>query len=227
MKPGKIYNTIIASIWGAMLLMIPNTSRVWAAGPAVQNKISFTESWTDKPVCSYDKDGKAWSCYVASPGSMTISATITGIFSAATTNTPFNITLGNFTGEFILGDDLKFKPGKSTTATFFLTTENDNGKTVILNTIKLTWTANKLTVTSTGKGDSAGGYSIGWEKYDGTGNGKTNDTISGEILFGTTDVIFTNVALTGTLKTKFDVPTKDGSSNNLSTVSLKGSGTAP
>ena len=220
----------IVSLLSTILLLIVNAGNVHAASPPAPNKISFTESSADKIYCSNDEGD--WSCMKDDVYSYTLSATIAGNFTGLTTNTQFEITLDDgIDFSHTLGDDKKYKVGKSTSATFVESYDDDyTGKTTVTDTTKLKWTASKLSITITGKN---GGW-IATGNYDEEDSGKISTMVpdnygsvplTGNIIFGNTSVTFSNVNFTGTVKTK-DSTAKDGSDFLLSTISLKGSGTA-
>ena len=234
MKRILIHRLNITNLLGTVLLTLAIAGSVRAASAPVQTKISYTESYADKAgVCTFDRDAvdpedptAAWSC--DSPGfsdSFTISATVAGVFSNLTADTEFTLSLGAFTTTHTLADSTAhYVPGRTTSATFVDPGEDANGKAVVLDTVKLKWTAKLLTVTITGKATMDYGTAIAADTYDGYDSGKlSGDTLTGEIIFNDTDVTFDSVAITGTVRTH-DVSTKDGSGATLSTISLKGSG---
>ena len=246
MKRPMINHPVSASLLVTLLLTTILTSPTrGATPPAPPHKITFTESWADKAgKCYYDSTmadptdpTAAWSCdSPSSSDSITISATITGVFDTATltADTPFTLTLGDFSVPYTLGGDtgdIKFKPGKSTSATIPIPGQNANGDPVVAGKISLKWTTKKLTVTITAKSID-GTTSIQAANYEGAPTAKLSTTaatnpetqIAGNITFGNTSVNFDTVDFTGAVTTK-DINTKDGAGATLSTISLKGSGT--
>ena len=218
MKTSPITQTISACLLGAVLFVAAGTAQ--AATKPVQDKISYTEAWADKIVCTRE-DGDVW-CDTTSSDSITISATISlaGVDTKQfNQDTLFSLTLGEFEIEHSLGDDTKFTTSKKTptSATFKDTGEDDNGKTILLDTVKLSWTTKQLTVTITAKT-----LPITADNYDGNDSGAVNDTLTGSIDFGDVSVSFDSVTVTGKVTTKN--VTKSGDDYTLSTISLKGSG---
>ena len=241
MKRTMITHPVSASLLVTLLFTpILTGSTRGATPPAPPHKITFTESWADKAgICTYDSSladptdpTAAWSCdSPSSSDSITISATITGVFTTVTADTPFTLSLGAFNIPHTVGDDTKFKPGKSTGATFTDLGQDANGKDIVVDKVILKWTAKKLTVTVTGKSVD-GTTSIQASNYEGADTAKLSTTaatnpetpIAGNITFGDTSVNFDAVDFTGAVTTK-NINTKDGTGATLSTISLKGSGT--
>ena len=244
MKRTMINHPVSTSLLAILLLTISLVGPTHGATPAPAHKITFTESWADKAgKCTYYSDmadpsdpTAAWSCdSPANSDSITISATITGVFDTATltADTPFTLTLGDFSAPYTLGGDTgdkKYKLGKSTSATIPIPGQNANGDPVVAGKISLKWTAKKLTVTITAKSID-GTTSIHAANYEGAETKKLSTTaaanpetpIAGNITFGDTSVNFDAVDFTGAVTTK-DINTKDGAGATLSTISLKGSG---
>ena len=209
----------------AILLVLAATRTAPAASKPVLTKLAFVETDVDKLVCT-GNPGLGVSCDTPFSDSFTITATVAGVFTGLTDNTTFELIFGGVDYLNSLGDDARYKTGKSTSATFVDTSADATGRSVVVDTIKLKWTANQLTVTIAGKATADYGSSIVAPAYDGTASGKITHSLTGSINFNSTTVLFTNVAYTGTVSTK-TVHAKDGSNYPLSTISLKGSGTAP
>ena len=213
MKLSRIHHSTITSVFGVLLLMLVASSPAHA-----DNKLTFTENHTDKLVCV---PYQGYICEAPSDITITISAKLIGSFDSLDANTPFQLTLGNYSKSYTLGDDRKYVSGRSTSATI--------NAGLLGGTIKLKWTQSQLTVTITGKllhtiFPSGEGWIVAGQ-YDGNPSGKINDTLSAEVVFSDTDVVFDSVPFSGTIKTK-TAHGKDGNNYPLSTISLKGSGTA-
>ena len=199
-------------------------SNLPAASPLPANKLTLVESYADKLVC-VSAAGDV-SCNPTFGDSYTISATISGVFTGLTAGTSFELILNNLDVMNVLGDDPKFTPGKSTSATFVDKESDANGRAVLAQTVKLKWTSKQLTVTITGKATPDYGNTVAADNYIGSDSGKISDQLSGNINFSDTVINFDTVTLTGTVKTK-TVAAKDGSAYDLSTIANKGSGTGP
>ena len=246
MKRAIINHLASTGLLVTLFLTLTITGSTRGATPAPPHKITFTESSADKAgKCTYDSTmadptdpAAGWSCDSPSTSeSITISATITGVFNTAafTADTPFTLSLGAFSASATLGGDTgdaKYKPGKSTSATIPISGQDANGNPVVAGKISLKWTAKKLTVTITGKwGD--GSTSIQASNYEGAESAKISTTtgtspespISGTIMFDSASVTFATVDFSGSVSTK-PINTKDGQGASLSTISLKGSGTS-
>lgn len=212
----------LTSWLGTLLVTLALASNLAAASKPVPSKISIVESYADRLVCTTE-DGDV-SCDTAFTDSFTITATITGVFTGLTAETTFEINLNGLDLTHALGDDSKYKPGKSTSATFVDSGADANDRPVVVDTIKLKWTTKQLTVTMTGKATADYGSTAVADNYVGNDSGKINDTVAGTITFGRTTLAFPNIAITGSVATK-TVHAQDDSDYDLSTVSIKGSAT--
>ena len=241
MKANPVHPALIASLSGALSLMIVTAGNARAAAASPSNKISFTESWSDKLGTCERMDpadpSAGWSCADSSRSdSITISATIalpgTSFINTLANDTRFHLDLGGFSTDHTLMDDIHYNAGKSTSVTFKETadTEDKNGNplTIAVDTVKLSWTATKLTVTVSGKFDPSMGSAIVANHYDGNSSTPATaslDSTSGHVSIGTTSVAFDSVAVTGKITTTTK-QNKDQSDYKISTIALKGSGTA-
>jgi len=206
-------------MWLGVLVL---TSNLPAASPPPANKLTLVESYADKLVCV--SAGGDVSCNPTFSDGYTISATISGVFTGLTAGTSFELILNNLDVMNVLGDDPKFTPGKSTSATFVDNESDANGRTVTAQSVKLKWTSKQLTVTITGKATLDYGTTVAADSYIGNDSGKISDQLSASINFSDTAINFDTVTITGTVKTK-TVAAKDGSDYDLATVAIKGSGT--
>ena len=221
-NPSRLQHRIrigLRLMWLGVLVL---TSNLPAASPPPANKLTLVESYADKLVC-VSAAGDV-SCNPTFSDSYTVSATISGVFTGLTAGTSFELILNNLDVMDVLGDDPKFIPGKSTSATFVDSESDAYGRTVTAQSVKLKWTSKQLTVTITGKATLDYGTTVAADNYIGNDSGKISDQLSGSINFSDTVINFDTVTITGTVKTK-TVAGKDGSDYDLSTIAIKGSGT--
>ena len=212
----------IRTVWLLTLIGAVALEPLSAAPLPVANKLTLTESYADKLMCQ-SAAGDV-SCDQTFSDGYTISATISGGFTGLTAATSFELVLNGLDIMDVLGDDPKYQPGKSTSATFVDIESDANGRAVTAQTVKLKWTSKQLTVTVTGKATPDYGNPVAADSYAGNDSGKISDQLSGSINFSDTTINFDTVTLTGTVKTK-TVAAKDGSDYDLSTIAIKGSGT--
>jgi len=200
----------------------------YAGTKPVQNILSFSESWSDK-VDSWKDFEDVWNEKVSS-GKYSVKATVSlaGVdITQFNEGTTFSLNLGGVNVYYTLGDDPAYHTAgikkASTSATFVETALDEHDKTVVVCSVQLRWTADKLTVTVKGKcNPDFYGTAIAADGYDEQLSGLISDTLSGEIDFDTLVVYFDDLPIDGKIKTQ-DV-TKGLDDFTLSSISLKGEG---
>lgn len=220
--PSRLQHLVRSGRWLAWLVFLPLASNLPAGNPPPVNKLTLVEAYADKLVCV--TAGGDVSCDTTFSDTYTISATISGVFTGLTAGTSFELICNDLDVMYVLGDDAKFTPVKSTSATFIDTESDANGRTVVAQTVKLKWTPKQLTITLTGKATADYGNPAAAGNYVGNVSGKVSDVLAVSLNFSDTTITFDNITLTGTVKTK-TVAAKDGSAYDLSTIAIKGSGT--
>ncbi len=192
-------DTILGS---PLIVRTTNGGRIQKA--ACSNTIAFTESYADKIFCS--GSGYDFGCSAVPSDKLTIKATLSLLGVDVTqfnANTPFDITVGNFSADYSLSDDPHWSPGK-TSATFVDREAGDIGNLVSLQTIRLKWTASQLTVTVTGNNPETpdvGFTPVLAPVYDQQPTGVINDAVPATLDFGGVTNTFDAVYCAGALVT--------------------------
>ena len=228
MKRKMINRKIVVGLMSLTLLAFANVCSYARTAAAPTNTLSYSESLCDKIVCTGNKtDG--WTCDMFTGDSFTITGNIllSGVdITQFDVNTSFDLSIGGgFSVSYNLGDDPQYATGK-TAATFVETYTDDNDKSHVYQTTRLSWTAAQLAVTITGKTsdiDASGLTPIIASNYEGSDSGPINDVTTASADFGDASVVFGAVTVVGKVTTK-DKTAKDGSDFSPSSVKIKGSG---
>jgi len=197
------------------------------AATSANNVLIISESLSEKVTCTQTPATKAWNCGIGAADNYKISATVilTGVditkFTRATT---FDLQVGNLHISHPLGDDPKYATNK-TSATFVSSYRDSKNKPVIYQTVILKWTKTQLTASINGKTantTTAGWASIKANTYAGDDTRAITDTTTGSLKFGSVNLGFSPLPLTGSVTTK-PVKGKNTTIYKVSTVKVQGS----
>ncbi len=179
----------------------------------------FTESSSDRLLRRRDQGTVIYEevtthTFRISSGATLSEAEIAGFNTA----TPFSLSVAGFQFDGLLGDDPRYRPGK-TSATFTESAPDGSGRTRKTLTVTVNWAQGKLKITITGTPVYAGDLLA--SGYQDTPTGRITDSTPATVSLGDYTQEF-EVAVTGKVTTR---EVRDGEFS-LSTVKLSGKGTA-
>ncbi|MGD1020308.1 MAG: DUF11 domain-containing protein [Verrucomicrobiia bacterium] len=188
--------------------------------PVCADALAFSESLADKLSCAYGD------CETVTADRFTITAAISleGVdITQINENTPFSVTLGDYSESDSMGDDPSYVAGK-TTAFFFDGFTDDQGNEVVDQVIYLKWTAQQLLVTVKARNadiDNSSFSPILAENYDYDSSALITNGLTGSINFGSATIPFDYVYATGKIASHNANP-QDQGPFTLAHVTIKG-----